>query len=107
MPKYRCIRPFLLQGKDANGVPYPVRTIATGEVVEYDGLPSDNLEPVDKAGEKRREEAEEVFAAQRRKAALNASQQNVGLASAIAEMVAAAVAEAMKPARRAKSDEAA
>lgn len=95
MPQYKCIRPFLLQGKNADGTARPVRLCEVGEVIEYDGLPSDNLEPLCKVGKARRAEAEVQFDAQRRKAALNASQQNVGLAAAIAEMVAGAVRDAL------------
>lgn len=97
MPKYKCIKPFLYTKKDGGAV--SVRLYEAGSIVDFDGIPSSNLEPLDAEGRKAREAAEELFAEQRRDAALKAA--NIGgavsaeamlgrLAEMMGEMMAAA-----------------
>jgi hypothetical protein len=55
MPRFRVVRVSHIGG----------RVYQVGDEVEYDGHPSSNLEPLDAAGEKAREEAEKHFARER------------------------------------------
>lgn len=93
MPKYRCIKPFLYQGrKDAEGkAPAPVM-YQIGDEVDYDGLPSSNLEPLCAEGEKMRDKAEAVFAKQRRDAKLAQAPAGQEMVAAIAEAMMQAMA---------------
>lgn len=105
MPQYKCIKPFLYT-KKANGIA-TTRLYDAGSIVDFDGIPSANLEPLDAEGRKAREAAEELFAEQRRDAALKAA--NVGgavsaeamlskLAEMMAEMISASQSRKAKAA---------
>lgn len=49
MPQYRVVKTSLIEG----------RIVQPGALVDYDGLPGNNLEPTDKAGEARKAERAE------------------------------------------------
>jgi hypothetical protein len=108
MPRYRCVKPFLLQTK-VDGKAVPPTLYQIGAEVEFDGLPSSNLEPLDKAGEEMRGKAEAEFAAQRRRAVLNATDSTRAMSEAIAEQISSAIAAALgggtiKPAKAPRAE---
>lgn len=102
MPKYRCVKPFLFQPpKDANGIaPGPILH-AIGDVVEYDGLPSANLEPLDAKGEAMRDRAEAHFAKQAREAKIKQAPAGQEILAALSE----ALLQVSAKGRRVKLDD--
>lgn len=85
-PRYKTLRRFLLTRKGE-----APKLFEPDQEVEYDGLPSENLEPLNKAAEDRVAEAAAVFAKQRRDAAIRSAPGGDALAEALAELLAGAV----------------
>lgn len=68
-----------------------LRIVEAGEEIEYDGLPSANLKPLDKAGEKQAVEYEKTNDAR----VQIMKEQNAPVASVDSEVIAAAVVAGM------------
>lgn len=103
MPKYKCIKPFLYTRK-VDGVA-TTRLYEAGSIVDYDGHPSENLEPTCKEGEARRRAFDEIRAKQRRDAVMRATPQGDVFAEAIQEALEAAFARmAEKRTSKAKAE---
>lgn len=83
MAKYRVLVPSFLDNK----------LVQEGDIVDYDGTPSDNLEPMDKAGKRAAEQANraDLEAIARQKiAAAGASPDDVDNAAAVSAAANAA-----------------
>ena len=102
MPKYKCIRPFLLTTK-SNGVA-TTKLYEAGAIVDYDGEPSDNLEPLCKEGEARRKAFDAERARKRREAALRATPQGDAFADALTEALEGAFAWMAEKRGKAKAE---
>ena len=83
MAKYRTRRPWLQTIKPEDGSKPTVILHEAGAKVDYDGLPGDNLEPLDGTARKRCKEAAEEQSRIRREADLKASKEGRSILAAL------------------------
>lgn len=75
MPRYRVARQSLIHG----------RVYEVGEEVDFFGVPSDNLTPLDAEGVQARKDAEEQFRQERAAAAMAANPEAAALGASVAK----------------------
>jgi hypothetical protein len=90
MARYRCKKPFW----------FNFRIWDAGEEVEYAGLPSDNLEPLDDDARAKVVEAKAHFETQRQAALVKSSSQTEALLGAFVAMLEKAGGEQPKRGRK-------